>query len=349
MIVLYSPDGYLQQTEILEDGTTGEGRYADMSIENIVFRGNVNWTGNNIWHGIVARQKWSVNIKECGFIYIKGNYIHLWDVNYATVRDCWAKGMAGQKPTLGMFIYSTADSVFDNIIAGGFSGPAMWYNGFSTWWNLNSQLFLYNQFTTNTVFPAASVATTGIFTFPASIPIATGQQIELRTDGTLPSPYTDTQLYWAVRLSSTTYGIHTNYALATNGVYLTCSGGSGTHSFTIGPACGIYMSGASRNNVFGTIRSDQNSGPGVVLRDSDANLFSALTSSRNSGSDNLETISESEKVGVLVDKGADNNMVHAMINDSTYGFSVGRSAQNNITSDKSGPAVLSGAPPQQSS
>jgi len=90
------------------------------------------------------------------------------------------------------------------------------------------------------------------------------------------------------------------------------------------------MSGGSRNNVFGTIRSGQNSGPGVVLRDSDANLFAALTSSRNTGSDNLETVFENDKAGVLIDKGADNNMVFATINDSTYGFATRGNASGNI-------------------
>lgn len=330
LIELYAPDGYLRQTEILEDGTTGEGRFADVSFQNIVFRGNINATGNGIWHGIVGRQKWCVNVSNCGFIYFKGNFIHLWDVNYGSFRDIWAKGLANQKPSLGMFVYSTADSTFDNITAGGFQGPAIWFNGSSTWWNLSSQLFLYNSFTTNTVFPASSVATTGVFTFPASIPISTGQQIELRTDGTLPTPYTDTQLYWAVRLSSTTYGIHTVYSQATNGVYLTNSAGSGTHYFTIGPASGLYMSGGARNNSFGTLRVDQHSGPGLYVRDADANIFAAVTSSRNTGSDNGETVYENDKAGVLVDKGADNNFVNATINDSTYGFATRGNASGNI-------------------
>lgn len=330
MIEVYAPDGYQRQTETIEDGTTGDGRIADVGFENLVFRGNINATGNGIFHGIVCRQHWSVNVENCGFIFIKGNFIHSWDVNFGSFRDIWAKGLAGQKPSLGMFVYSTADSVFENIILGGFQGPGIWFNGSSTWWNLSSQIFSYNQFTTNTVFPSSSVAASGIFTFASGIPIATGQQIELRTDGTLPSPFTDTQLYWAVRLSSTTYGIHTNYAQATNGVYLSCSGGSGVHSFTIGPAVGMYMSGGARNNIFGTVRVDQNSGPGLYLRDADANLFSALTSSRNTGSDNLETVYENDKAGVLIDKGADNNMIHATINDSTYGFATRGNASGNI-------------------
>jgi hypothetical protein len=340
MLWLDSTDGFLRQpAEVIEDGETLDGRFQDSVIQNIVFFGNAaNQTKYNC-RGIVAKAKWTGNIRNCAFVYIKGFPLYLFDCNAFIVDDIWIS--SGHTSTFGkgFFLYSSADNFFGRIYAGGARGPVIWGNSSSTFKNVFSDQIVFNAVRTNTLNTVSSWATNTLANFAAELPLETGEPVELRTDGTLPPPFTDTQLYFVVKLATNIYGFHTNYALATNGVYLAGTGAaSGTSYLTLGPATGLYLSGGAGQNVFSGLRSDQNSGPGVVLRGANGNFISGLEAGENNGVQNGElTVPDDEKASVIFDKDAQNNQVIGTSYSENIGFNVRSNATANVMS-----AVMTG-------
>jgi hypothetical protein len=332
MVVLNSTDGYIRQTaETIEDGSVGNALFQESAIENIVFYGNV--FGNTRGNGIVARQKWNITIRNCGFIYIADRPIVFWDVNGGVIDKVWMKGSIGNQRSRGALIYSSADCLFNDITAFGYSGPAIWVNGASSAVSHYSNLLLGNSVVTNTSHTVSSVSS-GQWTLATSTWLETGDMVELRTTGTLPTGagWSDEKTYFAYKISAGVYGLHTQYSQATNGVYLTTtSSGTGTHSITIGPASALYVSGTATGNSFVNIRADQCSGPGITLRDARNNTFLGGMTSQNTGTNNAETIAITEQVGFRFDKGALGNSVIGMsMNYMPYGFQTRFSAANNI-------------------
>lgn len=332
MVVLNSTDGYVRQTaETLEDGSTGDALFQETTIENIVFNGN-NFN-NSVGNGIVARQKWNITIRNCGFIAIPDRPILFWDVNGGVIDTVWMKGSIANQRNSGVLIYSSADCIINNVTAFGFRGPAIWFNSDSTAVNLVSGLLMGNSVVANTEYTVSSVSS-GAWTLTSSTWLQTGDAVELRTTGTLPTGagWSDSTLYFAYKISPGVYGLHTQYSQATNGVYLnTTSSGTGTHSFTIGPASAIYVSGNATGNVFTGVRADQCSGPGITVRAASYNTFVGGVLSQNTGSNNGESIASSEKVGFRFDKGSiQNSATGFTIRFHDYGFQTRFSAQNNI-------------------
>lgn len=332
MFVCNSTDGYLRQpSETIEDGSTGDARFQETTFEKIVFNGN-NFN-NTRGSGIVARQKWNIVIKECGFIAIADRPFVFWDVNGGIIDTVWMKGSIGNQRSRGAIIYSSADCIFNNITAFGFSGPAIWVNGSSSAVNHFSNLLLGNSVVANTSYTVSSVSS-GQWTLSSSTWLETGDEVELRTTGTLPTGagWSDTTLYFAYKISPGVFGLHTQRNLATNGVYLnTTSSGTGTHSFTIGPASALYVSGLASGNSFLNVRADQCSGPGVTVREARYNTFLGGMMSQNTGTNNAEVVDISEQVGFRFDKGAIGNSVIGMsMRYMPYGFQTRFSAQNNL-------------------
>ncbi len=312
MFIMNSTDGYVRQSsETLEDGEVVDSRFQETAIENLVFNGNAaNLTAYT--HGILARSKWNITVKNCGFILLRGRPIYFHDVNGAVVDTIWMKGDIGNRPNSGMWIYSTADSIFNNITAFGFRGPAIWLNGATTGVNIGGNWLLGNSVVTNTEYTVSSVSS-GQWTLSGTPWLKTGDHVEMRTTGTLPTGFDRFTLYYLTEISSGIYGVHTNYSLATNGVYLTTSGsGTGTHSFTIGPASGVYLSGGANNNAFQNIRVDQCSGPGMMFRNAQANAINGGILRYNTGVHNLETIATNDMVGLRFDAFASQNTVIGM-------------------------------------
>jgi len=309
MIVLNSTDGYVRQpAETIEDGTVADAIYQESLIENIVLNGNP-FNNTAATHGIVAFNKWNSTIRNCGFINLRGRPMYLRDCNQFMVESIWMKGGIGNYPNSGMWIYSCADSQFKGGYAFGYSGPAIWVNGATSGVNLFSDWLIGNSVVTNTVFNVSSVSS-GQWTLSGSPDFLTGDHIELRTTGTVPTGFSRVGLYYMYKISSGVYGLHTNYNSATNGVYLTTvDSGTGTHSFTKGPASAVYLSGGANCNSFVNMRADQTSGPGFTFRDAYANVFTGGLISQCDGVANLETIPDSEKVGFRFDLYAQNNGV----------------------------------------
>jgi hypothetical protein len=210
-------------------------------------------------------------------------------------------------------------------------GPLLWINGTSSHVNLISDLMIGNSLVTNTVFEATSISAGGQWTFASALPLSTGDHVELRTTGTLPTPFTDTTLYYVYRVSSNVFGLHTDMTQAINGVYLTATGGSGTQKFTIGPASAVYLSGGAQNNDFVGIRSDQNSGPAITFRDAYYNTVSGGLLSANYAPVNGETADASEAVGVSFEKGAvGNQVVNLSVRQSNYSHRFIDNSQSNL-------------------
>lgn len=322
MLTLNSTDGPIAQFgDVLEDGEVVDNLTQSSLIENILFFGNgANQTRYDC-HGIVSRAKWNASINNCTFVLIKGYAIWLFDANVFRINNIYMVGAVNQFPSKGMFVYSVADSVFSGFEAGGYNGPSVWFNGTSSWVNLFSNSLLYNNWQTNSIYEVTSWTTNTIANFSTELALETGDPLEFRTTGNLPTGFTDTQLYFAVKFATNVFGFHTNRALALAGVYLPGTGApSGTNYLTIGEPSGLYMSGGSKYNSFVNIRADQNSGPGVSFRDSSGNNVSGLIAYYNTGVPQGETIPDGSKTGVLFDKDSFNNLVSGTFEFQNIGF-----------------------------
>lgn len=331
MLVMNSTDGYNRQpSEVLEDGSIVDSRFQETLIENIVFNGN---SANNTahTHGISAFSKWNMTVRNCGFILLRGNTMYWRDCNGLVVENIWMKGQIGQLHNSGMWVYSTADSIFKNFWAFGFQGPCIWVNGSTTGVNLFSDMLLGNSVVSNTIHTVTGVSS-GQWTLSGSPWFETGDHVELRTTGSVPTGFSRVTLYYLYKIGSGVYGLHTNYNQATNGVYLTTvDSGTGTHYITKGPASAVYISGAANNNSFVNIRADQNSGPGFYFRDAYANAFTGGLISQNTGVDNFETIPAEDQVGVRFDLFAQqNSVVNTTIRFTPIGFQTTNGAYGNL-------------------
>lgn len=327
-----STDGYIRQaSETLEDGEVVDSRLQDSMVANIIFFGNAgNQTKRNL-RGVAAKSKWTINLRNCAFLSVAGRPIWLFDVNAAILDDISFTSPGAAYGDKGMFVYSSADNFFGRIYAGGSSGPVLWLNSASTFKNVFNSQILFNAQLTNTIWKVASWTTNTLANFSSGLPIDTGEPVELRTTGAPPTGFTDTQLYFAVKLATNVFGFHTNYALATNGVYLAGSGSAtGTNWLTIGPAAGLYASASAGQNVFAGLRSDQNSGPGVVFRGAVGNFISGLEAGENTGAANGETVDGADQVGVLFDKDSARNRFIGTIYQQPTAFMVRSNAVDNV-------------------
>lgn len=321
MLWFNSTDGYNRQpNETLEDGEVVDSRFQDSLVENISFFGNAaNQTKYNL-RGVVAKAKWTINLRNCGFVYISGPAIYLFDVNASMVDEIWGVGGGFNSWSRGIFFYSGADNFLGRIYLGGMRGPNMWVNSSSSAVSLFHDQILYNAMRTNTTWAATGVTTNSLWTFAQELPLDSGSAVEMRTTGTLPGGFSDTQLYFAVRTATNIFGVHTNYALATNGVYLSATDvGSGTHSLTIGPASGFYASGQAAKIAMNGLRTDQCSSAGVTLRDVSAFTITGLISGQNIGTPNSEVTPADENAGIIFDKGAAGNYVEGVIYSQNMG------------------------------
>jgi hypothetical protein len=321
MLWFNSTDGYNRQpNETLEDGEVVDSLFQDSLVENISFFGNAaNQTKYNL-RGVVAKAKWTITLRNCGFVYISGPAVYLFDVNASIVEDLWGVGGGFNSWSRGMFYYSGADNFIGRLYFGGMRGPNVWVNGATASVSLFHDQILYNAMRTNTAWAATGVTTNSLWTFAQELPLDSGSAVEMRTTGTLPGGFSDTQLYFAVRTATNIFGVHTNYALATNGVYLSATDvGSGTHSLTIGPASGFFASGdAAKISLLG-LRTDQCSSAGVTLRDVSAITITGLISGQNTGTPNSEVTPDDENAGIIFDKGAAGNYVEGVIYSQNMG------------------------------
>jgi len=335
MLTFNSTTGPVAQAgDIIEDGETVDNIVQNSLVENICFFGNASSQTRGDCHGIVSRAKWYARINNCSFQSIKGYCIFLFDGNVLRLTNLFLVGNGGSasmNPSKGMFVYSVSDTIFNTIEAGNFNGPSVWYNGSSSWLTLFSDSLIYNNWQTNSIWTVSSWTTNTVANFASTVPLETGDPVELRTTGNLPTGFSDTQLYFAVKLSTTAFGLHTNRALAYAGTYLAGSGAaSGTNYFTIGEPSGLYASGSARYNTFVNIRADQNSGPGITFRNAYGNHVYGLEAYDNTGpAPQSETIPDLSKTGVLFDKDAYNNNVFGTIATQPIGFVVRSNAYNN--------------------
>lgn len=332
MLWLDSTDGYIRQpNETLEDGEVVDSRFQDSLIENLIFFGNAaNQTKYNI-RGIAAKAKWTGNIHNCAFVYIPGHALWLFDCNAFIVDNIWISAGGGSFFGKGIFTYSSADNFFGRIYAGGARGPIAWWDSSSTFKNVHREWILFNAYRTNTLNTIDSWTTNTLANFSNGIPLESGEPVELRTTGSLPSGFSDTQLYFAVKIATNVYGFHTNYALATNGIYISGSGTpSGTSYLTLGPPTGLYLSGGAGQNVFNGLRSDQNSGPGIVIRQGTGNYISGLEAGENNGIQNGEAIPSEDNAAVIFDKGSSRNSIAGAIYQQNVAYNVRSNATENV-------------------
>ena len=341
MLELASTDGpAVQSGETLEDGEVVNSLTQDSRIENIEFWGNGAFQTKYNCHGIVGNSKWYTTINNCSFVQIKGYAMWLFDLNVLKISNIYIVGHGRFFPSKGMFIYSTSDTIINNVEAGNCTGPSVWYNGDSSWVTVFSNSLLYNNFRTNSSYTISSWTTNTLANFSSEVFLESGDPVELRTTGVLPTGFNDTTLYFAVKISTNQFGFHSNKALALAGQYLTGSvTNSGTSTVIVGDPTSVYMSGGARYNTFTGIRADQNSGPGLVFRNAYGNHFYGVELFANNGTNPKpdpangivsEIVPDLEKSGVIFDKNAYNNNVFATIADQPIGYLVRSNAYNNF-------------------
>jgi len=335
MVMFDSTDGPIAQTETLEDGEYVENRTQASVVENILFFGNAASQTKNNCHAIFSRGKWYYTVRNCSFVLNKGYCIYIIDGNVMELHDLYLSGNGGSAsavPSKGMFLYSVSDTIINNIEAGAFNGPSIWYNASSSWLTLLSDSLVYNNWYTNSIWEVTSWTTNTVANFSSNIPLESGDPLEFRTSGSLPNPFTDLQLYFAVRFNSNSFGFHTNRELAIAGQYLPgTTPATGTNWITIGEPSGLYYSGGSRYQTAVNIRADQNSGPGVTFRNASHNQIYGLLAFKNTAPPpQNETIPDLNKVGVLFDKNAQNNFVSGLFAENNIGWIVRSNASQNV-------------------
>ncbi len=303
VVTFYATNGWARQVaEVLEDGQTVDSLQQDSSLENLLIFGNSSTQTSYGSHGLYATNKWGITIRNVYVWDALGYGGFFFDCNGMVVEDSVFKSNPFRGGR-GMFVYSCGDSKFSGLDVGGASGSAFWLDGLTSWKLKIGNSFFWNSFRTNSAYAATAVSSDA-FTLSASVvALESGSPVMVRPwtwesvsgtytnalYGVLPSGVTSTNLYWAVKVGPTTFGIHTNRALAMAGTKLPLAGFSGTNWLTVGPAVGIQISGRASQNTFANVGLDQCSDGGVYVNGANNNVLSPIVSANHGGTANGES------------------------------------------------------------
>ncbi|QTC88117.1 hypothetical protein [Brevundimonas pondensis] len=156
-----------------------------------------------------------------------------------------------------------------------------------------------------------------------SFPVSTGKPVTFTTTGTLPTGLTPGTTYWLSSDGSLTVRVATSYINALDGVFLTLSGGSGTHTMT-GKSFMDYRGYATHGSVKDTAAPNifrNNLGGGATVADSfgftSDRPFAVITTN------NFVTIPSTTETTVILN-GVGKTDADAMYNPSTGVFTIQR-------------------------
>jgi hypothetical protein len=212
----------------------GAALYSEFNSRNVI------WLGNTIKNCPVALQDNSGDI-----IYWVSNVI-----------DGCGIGMiysdaGGSSGAVNARILNLVNNTFVNMVpmttfpAGWYSNPNATPTSTSTYTNYKNAIYSWNYGWKGTnTFSSTTVTVASLQNTSTGSP-GTGATITYTTTGTLPTPLTPGVVYYAKKLSSTTYELYSSYYESIMGINkFTFAGGSGTHTGIVG------MSVNMANNVF---------------------------------------------------------------------------------------------------
>jgi len=285
---------------------------AGNTIRGINFFGNSANQTRGDCHIMMIDAAWNIRIDNCNMGNPNGYMIFARDCNTLDIVDSYGNG--GSIRNKGVFLHSCADGFMSQSKFGGASGPALWIAGANGWQQQYTGNFLYNNF--NGRFTVSGIASDTLTT-SAAHDFETGMPIELSaaSGATLPtltrypSTATDSHVFWAIKVSSTTLKMAYSYEDAMGGTSLAITGGSGTFYVWRGPGAGAYLSGGANNNVLSANRCDQNQNFGIALNKATENVVTGNLLNLN-GFDSLTATAElTTSAGVYLRNGSANNVV----------------------------------------
>jgi hypothetical protein len=255
-------------------GNEGNQYYYNSVVENLHLNTRSGNSGETQNDALYLERTWGVTVRKCVLTAAKRSFaIRVIDCNVLRICDNSILGPS--------FIWSMADSFIEgNSFGGGTPGlsseihfwPALWLAG-STCWK--------NTFSNNIVFNNTENKGGQTFTFTASGEVLTlsgthfyndGDPVILETTGALPTGVNLIQTYFVKRVSSTQIKLAEMKKDVVGGVFVSLTGGSGTHTVVGGANANLFLSQAQQNSFVGG-RYDQAFGSGIILRGAENNTF----------------------------------------------------------------------------
>lgn len=321
--------GYIRQTNVTmwDDSVIAEKRFLNSGISGLLLQGNDANQTNTLLPLIKACYLWNLTVENCVLASASGPSAWFRDCNGVIFRNNYILGGRG------LWIDDIADSDFSKNWSYGSIGPS-WLL-ISSWKNT----FEGNQ-TGNAVAGLSgnlSSVSGNILSTASSHNLFTGQYVWITSTGSLPSPLVSTRPYSVIRLSATTFSLALSLTNADSGTPITLTtAGSGTISYTAGPAVSYYLgspsgpstsgaTGTKRNSFVGS-RSDQTLEGGFVLDGASENTIGSSYIIEAG----FDTATPARAI-VLTNSASFNAISGIVIdNSSDIGISIGQNCNNNV-------------------
>lgn len=304
-----------QPNDPQEDGSFSDCYEYGSLIENIVFYCNgANQTRYDC-HGLKLENVWNVTIQDCAIVAPSGYRVWLKDCNQIHLKRVsgggGTRGSGVDFYTRGMFVWGSADCVFEGNVNGFVGGPVAWFTGSSSWQNHVSGNLWFNT-------PSAWWAVTNVSTVNGTITLSTnhtyetGMPVELlpRDGGSMAGGVEQQRPYWAIKVSSNSLRLATTSSNAAAGNALIPTTTGTNLVIWHGPGAGAYLSWNAGNMAFVGNRFDQNDEAGVWANDSQNLVLSANNATLN-GIDNITGAAATNRSAGVILSGFANSAVIA--------------------------------------
>lgn len=293
-----------------QNGLDGEPQYYHLvQLKDLTFDANAAQNFHSSADGVRFERAWGVKIDGC---YIKGS-----QRSFAIrILDCNIVVISGGTTTIGpSFFHSMADSIVTgNFFGGGTANglsvfwPCVWLASAECWLNVVTDNLIYNN-TGNGGGPTLN------FTLAGSTLLTTDEAhflndldpVICKTTGTLPTGVVESTVYFVKRVGGTQLRLCTSRKNVKDGVYITFSGGTGTHELRGGENCNIYVQQATQNQINDN-RVDQAYGAGIIVDNANANQINS-NSVNQSGKGNAGAAAEGVDIGIHLKNNSDDNII----------------------------------------
>lgn len=299
--------GYLRS--VANSNNEGDQYYYNNTLRGLVIDARSSGNADTRCDALRLERAWGVRVADC--VFLAGRRSFAW-----RLIDCnvlWLEGNTVMGPS---FMWSVADSIVIGNQMGGAAGtaaqnhfwPVLWMAGAYCWKNLLSNNMPFNN-TANVGGQTWTFTASGsLLTLSGSHEFQDGDPVCLETTGALPSGVTARDVYFIKRVSSTQVRLATFVKNVKAGVFVSLSGGSGTHTIRGGANCNMFVQSASRNSFVGH-RWDQAFGAGVILRGATLNTIVGGTVMEN-GLGSGSTVR-----GISIEVGSNDNVIQGVILD----------------------------------
>lgn len=218
---------------------------------------------------------WGGKILDCNFRTARGFGLRMLDCNEWELTGNGGTGAC-------WYLESIADCIIDKTQLGGGNGTMrcpVWVSG-------GNENAWKNQFPCNVIFnnmPGAGAEISSIdtgtdeITFTAPHGWTDQLPIMIETTNTLPGGLSAAATYYVKVTAADKVKLSTRRIDVENDVFVNItSAGTGVHTAYVGPNANVGLTSGASRNVFGSLRSDQGYGDGVLLNGAPANSFGML-------------------------------------------------------------------------